>query len=140
MVGVVGPGFALTLGLGVEQAIKCARNTHFKEERSGDERVAMTELRHTVSIDLFNHLPRAAAIEVRERIPQPQEDAEVVVEETAVEPAWEAYNQAERGAVVRGGRRWTISIEPQGKAILKAQYEVKIYANNELVGGNRREA
>jgi hypothetical protein len=136
----VAPRGELTLGLGVEQAIKCARNTHYREERSGEERVAMTELKHTVTIDLFNHLPRAAAIEVRERIPQPAPDAEVVVDEAGVSPAWQPYRQEERGQPVEGGRCWNVVLDPGAKQTLKGGYVVKLYAVNEIVGGNRREA
>jgi hypothetical protein len=136
----VAPRGELKLGLGVEQAIKCARNTHYREERSGEERVAMTELKHTVTIDLFNHLSRAAVVEVRERIPQPAPDAEVVVDEAGVEPTWEPYTQEERGHPVEGGRRWQVTLAPGAKQTLKGGYVVKLYAVNEIVGGNRREA
>lgn len=128
------------LGLGVEQAIKCARNTRFEERRSGSKVVATNDLWHTIEIELVNHLDRAAECEVRERIPQPDQDAEVVVEEGEVKPAWEAYTQEELGAPLRGGRRWRVVV-PAGRALkLEAKYAVKIYANNEIVGGNRRES
>ena len=45
----------------------------------------------------------------------------------------------ERGHVIQGGRRWVISVKPGATQTLKANYRVKLYANNELVGGNRRE-
>ena len=79
--------------------------------------------------------------EVRERIPQPAPDAEVVVEEGAVTPAWEPYTQQERGAkALEGGRRWRLTVPANHTQQLSAQYVVKLYANNELEGGNRREA
>jgi hypothetical protein len=138
---VVAPLGKLKLGLGVEQAIKCARNTRFKEERSGDMVVATSELIHDIEIELVNHLERSIRCEVRERIPQPALGAEVVVEELRVEPAWEKYKQAERrGKPVEGGRRWRLSLSAGGRALLTARYGVKIYANNEITGGNRREA
>ncbi len=136
----VPPAGRFSLGLGVEQGIKCARNTRFSEARTSEKVVATNRLVHEIEIEIRNNLGRAIDCEVRERVPQPHEDAEVVVEETAVEPAWERYNQADRSAPVAGGRRWKISIDALSKKTLKAQYEVKIYANNELVGGNRREA
>lgn len=128
------------LGLGVEQAIKCARNTRFEEKRSGSKVVATNDLWHSIEIELVNHLDRSAECEVRERIPQPDQDAEVVVEEAEVKPPWEAYTQEELGAPLRGGRRWKVVV-PAGRALkLEAKYAVKIYANNEIVGGNRRES
>jgi hypothetical protein len=128
------------LGLGVEQAVKCARNTRFKEQRSGTKIVATAELIHDITVDLSNNLEREIQCEVRERIPQPAENAEVVVEEGKVHPAWETYKQEERGRPVEGGRRWRVKVGAGKKERLEAQYVVKLYANNEVVGGNRREA
>jgi uncharacterized protein (TIGR02231 family) len=135
----VAPRERFELGLGVEQAIVCARNTHYREERSGGDVVATTELRHRLEIELRNQLGRSIACEVRERIPQPAPEAEVVVEEGEVRPEWEAYDQEERGVVLEGGRRWEVTVEPGQSEELVAEYILKIYANNEIVGGNRRE-
>ena len=137
---LVGAGGTLELGLGAEQAIRCARNARFQERRSGEKVVAMTELIHDVSVELVNTLPRPARCEVRERIPQPAPGAEVVVDEEAVSPEWEPYDQRERGTKIVGGRRWQVTLPPGEALTLSARYVVKIYANNELVGGNRREA
>jgi hypothetical protein len=136
----VGQGGEFQLGLGVEQAIKVARNTHYSERRSGTKVVAMTELQHVLDVEIVNHLDREVLCEVRERLPQPGENAEVVVEESDVKPAWESYDQRERGAEVVGGRRWNVKVTAGATQQLHAGYVVKIYANNELVGGNRREA
>ncbi len=138
----VGPRERFTMGLGVEQAIKCARNTTYREARSGAAVVATAELHHTISVELVNHLDRPAALEVRERIPSPAPDAEVVVEEQEVSPAWEDYMQHDRpeADLLAGGKVWQITLAAGASQTLKAHYVVKIYANNELVGGNRREA
>lgn len=130
----------LKLGLGVEQAIKIARNTRYSEVRSGEKVVAMTELVHDVDIDIVNHLEREIEIEVRERVPVPAPGAEVVVEESAVEPAWLPYDQEERGQPIEGGRKWDVKVAKGGTQKLRGRYVVKIYANNEIQGGNRREA
>jgi hypothetical protein len=136
----VAPGGDFKLSLGVEQAVKVARNTRYVEQRSGDKVVATNELIHDVTIELVNSLDREAKFEVRERLPQPAPDAEVVVEEGKVSPAWEKYAQDERGQVIEGGRRWVLSVKGGATQHFSAQYRVKLYANNELVGGNRREA
>jgi hypothetical protein len=136
----VPPGGDFKLSLGVEQAVKVARNTTFSEQRSGDKVVATTELLHDIVIDVANNLDREATFEVRERIPQPAPDAEVVVDEGKVTPTWEPYTQEERQHVLHGGRRWVVSVKAGATQTLKAHYRVKLYANNELVGGNRREA
>jgi hypothetical protein len=128
------------LGLGVEQGIKVARNTRFSEKRSGTKVVAMAELHHVIEVELKNQLAGEILCEVRERIPQPAENAEVVVEESAVDPPWEVYDQRERQRELLGGRRWEVTIGAGACRTLRASYVVKIYANNELAGGNRREA
>ncbi len=132
-------GGEFSLGLGVEQAVRCVRNAFFREARSGDKVVATNELWHKLEIELRNGVARAIDCEVRERIPQPAPGAEVVVEEGAVVPTWSTYKQEERGAPIDGGRRWQVKIDPGGVVKLVAEYVVKIYANNELAGGNRRE-
>jgi hypothetical protein len=138
---MVAPKGDFELGLGVEQAIKCARNTRFREERSGTKVVATNELWHEIAVELVNHLGREVDVEVRERIPQPAPEAEVVVEEGKVEPPWEAYLQTERSPQrLEGGRRWRLSVAAGASATLRADYVVKIYAQNEIAGGNRREA
>jgi uncharacterized protein (TIGR02231 family) len=136
----VAPGGDFKLSLGVEQGIKVARNTRYREQRSGDKVVATNELIHDLDIELVNNLDRDAQCEVRERIPQPAPEAEVVVEEGPVSPKWVPYKQEERGPVIDGGRRWLLSVKAGTTQKLTAQYRVKLYANNELVGGNRREA
>ncbi|HYH98593.1 mucoidy inhibitor MuiA family protein [Hyalangium sp.] len=136
----VAPRGDFKLGLGVEQAIRCARNTKYREARTGTKIVATTELWHDLLIDLANNLDREIVCEVRERIPQPAEEAEVVVEEGTVTPAWEPYTQEERTKPLEGGRRWRVTVPANSTMKLAAQYVVKLYANNELNGGNRREA
>ena len=141
----VAPSETFELGLGVEQAIKCARNTSFREERSGSAVVATAELHHEIRIELVNNLERAIECDVRERIPHPAPDAEVVIEEVNVSPAWEAYDQRDRYAhahaqILQGGKVWKLTLEPGEQVELLAHYVIKIYANNEVVGGNRRES
>ena len=127
------------LGLGVEQAIRCARNVRFVEARSSDKVVATNDLYHELRFTLANDLDRDVRCEVRERVPIPGEDAEVVVEERDVDPPWQTYTQAERKTRIQGGRRWVVSIGPRQEAKLKATYVIRIYANHQVAGGNRRE-
>ncbi len=134
----VAPRQRFKLGLGVEQAIKCARNARFEEKRTDSGVVATAELHHKIEIELVNNLGRKVRCEVRERIPQPAKNAEVVVDEGEVSPKWEEYTQRERRRI-RGGRRWDVEIDAGARRELRAEYVVKIYAQNEVVGGNRRE-
>lgn len=134
---------AIELGLGVEQAIKVSRNTHFREESAGLMGGSL-ELHHRIDIDVQNNLEATAAVEVRERVPALREDEDdIKVSVDAVSPAWEAYEQAESSAsepTLRGGYRWRIDVPAGGKQRLRAEYEIKISSKHELVGGNRREA
>lgn len=138
-ISTVPPKGQMELGLGVEQSIKVARNTSFKEVRSGMSLVAFNELRHSIQIAIANRLGRDARIEVRERIPVPQADVKVDVTVTQVAPAWEKYEQQEREAVIKGGYRWQINVPAGGETELTADYTIKTFVDNELVNGNRRE-
>jgi hypothetical protein len=131
-------GGAFVLGLGVEQAIKCARNTRYSEETAGLLRGTM-ELRHEIRVELESHLPGPAVVEVRERLPVAREgDDDVKVESTAVEPPWEPL-ELEGQAPVEGAHRWEVTVPPGEKRLLRAAYTVRIPGRHELVGGNRRE-
>jgi hypothetical protein len=129
----------LKLGLGVEQAVKVARNTRFSETRTGEGVVAMVELVHDIDVDVVNHLSRTIELEVRERIPVPAPGAEVQVDERDVSPPWECYEQDERDAPIAGGRRWVLSVDAGGASKVHVRYVLKLFSNSEVVGGNRRE-
>jgi ribosomal protein L29 len=138
-INTVPPKGQMELGLGVEQSIKVARNTSFKEVRSGMSLVAFNELRHSIHIAIANRLGRNARIEVRERVPVPQADVKVDVTVTQVAPAWEKYEQQERNAIIKGGYRWHVNVPAGGETELTADYTIKTFVDNELVNGNRRE-
>ena len=129
---------AVRLGLGVEQAIKVARNARYTEESTGliSSRQALV---HDIEVDLQNHLSQPAQIEVRERIPvtwETDSDVEVLLEE--VKPGWEAWEPDESSP--RGLYRWRVSVPPGGEPTrLTARYRIEIPGKHELVGGNRRE-
>ncbi|MEQ8540614.1 MAG: mucoidy inhibitor MuiA family protein [Coleofasciculus sp. D1-CHI-01] len=127
------------LGLGVEQGIKVARNTTYQEKRSSQLLVAFNELHHHLTIDIANRLNNEARIEIRERIPVPQEGEKVDVELGQVSPQWHKYEQEERGQPIQGGYCWRIQVPSQQQAKLSAQYTIKTYADSEVIGGNRRE-
>lgn len=138
-IATVPPQGQMELGLGVEQAIKVARNTSYQEARSGETLVAFNELRHRIVIDIANPLSREARIEVRERIPIPDEDAKVDVDITQVSPMWEKYEQEERGKPIQGGYRWQVKVPGGEQKTLTAEYTIKTFVDSELVDGNRRE-
>lgn len=135
------PGGMVELGLGVDAAVKTARNARFREEAAGMLRGTL-KLVHEITIAVENLGPRPVQLEVRERLPRPapdEEDVEVHVDRVA--PAWEPWkpDAASSQAELEGGHRWRIELAPAGKRDLQLDYHVKIAGKHELVGGNRRE-
>lgn len=130
-------GGEVTLGLGVEESIKVARNVRFTEESHGVLGGGLT-LDHRVTIEVASRLAEEVDVEVRDRVPvKLQDDRSVEIVATDVSPAWSELEQ--KGAPVRGGRKWTFSLAPGASKKLAFRYLVKIDARDELVGGNRRE-
>ena len=124
------------LGLGVEEAVKVARKTQFKET-TGGLLGGSTVLPHEIEIEVNNRLPHAAAIEIRERVPV-STDTDVKIEETAVSPPWEKDEKVREGVQTDGGRRWQLVVAAGEKTTVTAQFSIKIPAGKMLVGGNRR--
>jgi hypothetical protein len=138
------PGGRLSLGLGVEQAVKVSRNTSYREETSGLMRGSLL-LKHEIRIEVQNHLERAIECEVRERIPATRKDEDdITINVERVSPKWTAYEPelaSSPEAGLEGGHHWQVRIDGGGgRAALEVDYAVKIPAKYELVGGNRREA
>jgi hypothetical protein len=128
------------LGLGVEEAIKVSRKTQFKETPGGFLG-GSTVLPHDIEIELNNRLSTPALIEVRERVPwvAPEDEKDVKVEEPQVTPPWERLDKPIDGeSVVRGARRWRVTV-PGGQSMkLSAQFTIRIPSDRMVVGGNRR--
>ncbi len=131
-------GGRIELGLGVEQAIKIARNVTFVEDGSGLLKRQLSLL-HTLELEIGNNLGRSATVEVRERlssVPDDQaDDIQIGVRE--VSPAWDDYEQKQ--PALAGGKRWTIEVPANDKRTLRASWVITIPSQHELIGGNRRE-
>ncbi len=135
-------GGTTILGLGAEEGIKIARNTHFEEKTSGLAGTQLT-LHHEILIDAVNNLSRPVELEVRERIPvrpddQGKAEEKVKIELTKTEPVWERYE--EETDYLRGGYRWKLSLAAGEKTKLLAEYDIQIPSNTEIPDGNNREA
>jgi uncharacterized protein (TIGR02231 family) len=137
------PGARVEIGLGVDAAIKIARNTEFREEAAGMLRGSL-RLHHAVTIDVDNVSALPIELEVRERMPVTREgEDDIEVTPGRVEPAWEPWKPDAAGpaaARLRGGYRWRVTLPAGQKKTLRAAYEIKIPSKAELVGGNRRES
>jgi hypothetical protein len=131
-------GDAQRLGLGVEEAIKVARRTHFRET-SGGLFGGATLLVHDIEVEINSRLAAPVTVEVRERVPvaHPAEH-DVKIEEGEVHPPWEKVDEPVDGAVVPGARRWRVPLGPRERATVSAQYTIRIPGDRVLVGGNRR--
>ncbi|MGK0289810.1 MAG: hypothetical protein ACI86H_001257 [bacterium] len=127
----------VSLGIGVEQAIKVARNTDYQEKTSG-VLSGLLHLNHKVDIEVFNHLDIAANIEIRERIPAVNHEEEnVKFEIVDVKPQWKSFYQKENP--VEESYHWKI-IVPKGESKkCTVSYEIQLPSKYELVGGNQRE-
>lgn len=126
------------LGLGVEEAIKVARKTQYKET-TGGFLGGSAVLPHDIEVEVNNRLGSPALIEIRERVPYPAPDEkDLKVEEAEVSPKWEAVDKPIDGVVVRGARRWRVTV-PAGQTMkLTAQFVIRMPGDKMLVGGNRR--
>jgi uncharacterized protein (TIGR02231 family) len=135
----VAPRGRIRAGLGVDQAVKCARNTTFAEVTSGLMGGSLS-LKHTIKVEIANHRADAIDIEVRERIPiVPEREEDVKVEIAGVQPPWKPWEAAPTQAPLKGAYAWRVKVEPQGRAELAASYVVKLASKYELQGGNRRD-
>jgi hypothetical protein len=140
---VAAPGGEVVLPLGVDSAIKVARNAEFREEITGMLRGGL-RLLHELRVEVQNTSGAPIELEVRERIPVPrQRDSDdIVVELGAVQPPWQPWTPPPSSASqphVRGGYRWKLTVAARTTTKLSAAYEVRIAGKYELVGGNRRE-
>jgi uncharacterized protein (TIGR02231 family) len=137
------PGARVEVGLGVDPAIKLARNTEFREETTGVLRGGL-RLHHAIAIAVDNLSDRAIDLEIRERLPVTRDaDHEIDVIVGRVEPPWERWTpdpQVPGERRLRGGYCWRLAIPARTARTFSAAYEVKLAGKLELVGGNRRES
>jgi hypothetical protein len=130
------PGAEARVGIGVEDGISVERQVDHRDDAKGLVRSSRV-LEHDVTIRLTNRLGTAATVIVRERVPTvPETEERATVEELAIEPPWQRYERPD--AILRGGRQWSVTIEPAQVATLRARWQIVIPAKFELEGGNRR--
>lgn len=130
-------GGRVTLGLGVEERVRIARNARVDEASAGLLGGATT-IAAAVTIELTSALATAARVDVYDRIPI-SEDKGLEVELTSARPEAEPYTQSDRGAPIRGGLAWRVELPPGGKSRIAFQYRMSFSSKSELQGGGRRE-
>jgi hypothetical protein len=136
------PSGEVELGLGVDQAIKVVRNTHYREDTAGLMGGSL-QLTHKIAIEVVNNSSRKIDLRIQERIPVASSDADdIKVTVKAVAPNWEEYEPEPESAhmdALQGGYQWQISMPPGERSELSASYEIRLPSKFELRGGNRRE-
>lgn len=136
------PRGKVSLGLGVDQDVRVARNTHFREDTVGLMGGGLA-LNHKIVIDVANNTGHSIELEVRERVPNAAGDEDdIKVELKSVQPPWldwEPLGEDAGDEVLRGGHRWELRVEAGQKQSLSASYEIKLPSKYEIRGGNRRE-
>lgn len=128
---------SMRIGLGVEDRLRVARNARVDESTAGLLGGSLV-VDHAVTIDLSSSLGRDVTVDVIERVPVTDEK-DVEVKLTYARPDHERYTQAERGAPLRRGLRFSARVPAGDKAKIELGYRVTLPAKNEIVGGNRRE-
>ncbi len=126
------------LGLGVEESIKVSRKTRFNETTGGLLNNS-TVLPHEIDIELNNRLGAPALIEVRERVPVAASyEKDLKIEESASSPPWEKVEGPVDGEIVKGARRWRVTVAPGATQKLTAAFTIRMPSSSMVEGGNRR--
>jgi hypothetical protein len=133
----VDSGGSMTVGLGVDDRFRVARNVRMTEESAG-LLGGKRELIHHVEIELRSALGFPATVAVFDRIPR-SDDETVSVELVSADPPAAEYDQSDRNAPIDGGMRWKIALEEGGRETIRYRYEVCLRSRDEIVGGNRRD-
>lgn len=127
----------IELGLGIEPAIKVARNVAYDETSAGMLKRSHS-FRHEVTIDIANQRSTPTHLEVRERLPTaPEHDETVVVDIENVSPPWYAYDQ---DGTLKSGHAWRLTIPAHTNQQLRVVYSIRVPHGFGLIGGNRRES
>ena len=130
-------GGVLSIGLGVEERVRVARNTRIDEGTAGLLGGSAT-IDHSVTVDLASSLGRKIVVELLDRLPV-SDDKDVEIKLLASQPQPQPYSQADLGQPVRKGLRWEVEVPAGGKAKAEWRYRVTLPSKMEVVGGNRRE-
>ena len=130
-------GGALRFGLGVEERLRVARNTHVNESKRG-LLGGTSQIDHTITIEIASALGTPASTLVLDRLPV-SDDKEIEVTLGKTSPEASDYEQEDRGEPVRGGLRWEVVVPAGGGRKIEFEYTLSLPSKREIVGGNRRD-
>lgn len=129
-------GGELVIGLGVEEGVRVARNTRYREETAGifgNDRRLHTE----IEVQLASSLSRAARVEILDRVPVSRDD-DVRFDVAGATPAAEPWTGEDGGPIVEGGRRQVVELAPGAVAVTRLHYVTNLSGRTEIIGGDRR--
>lgn len=129
-------GGALWCGMGVDDRVKVARNVRVEEESSGLLGGSLS-VTHTVGIELSSTIKDPIKVVVLERIPV-ADDKAIEIKIVKSTPVPGVYDQAERGAPMRGGCRFDIVVTAARTTNLEIVYRLVFAQKLDIVGGSRR--
>ena len=129
-------GGTLRVGMGVDDRFKVARNVRASEESTGliGGSLAVT---HNVSIEVTAAVRDPVSVTVLERVPVTDDKAMKILVESE-RPAGATYDQSDRGAAIRGARRFELALEPGKKGVIEIVYRLTFSNKLDVVGGSRR--
>jgi uncharacterized protein (TIGR02231 family) len=129
-------GGSFTVGLGVEERLRVARNVHY-DEKSAGFLGGSTVTEAEVTIELRSALGHAVEVEVLDRHPTSHED-ELEVKLVSSTPTAAPYKQTDRGRPIEGGLQFFVKLPPAGKGEARFRYRMTHSSKMEIVGGSRR--
>ncbi len=132
----VGPGGAMTFGLGVEERVRVHRDVRAQESTRGVFG-GTTAVEHTVTVEITSNLPAPVPLDLLERLPV-YGNSDIEIKLLRATPEATPYDQADRGAPLEGGLAWTFTLEPGAQRKIELRYELAFSSKYELHGGNRR--
>lgn len=133
----VASGGSMSVGLGIDERIRAARNARIDEESAG-LLGGKREVIHEVEIELRSNLGFDANVVVLDRIPVTNDD-DVSVELLRASPGYQNYDQREKGRPIQGGIKWHVELAAGASTTVEFAYKIVLRSKDEIIGGNRRE-
>lgn len=130
-------GGEVRIGLGAEQRLRVARNSHANETRAG-LLSGSTSIDREISVEIASAIPTQVTVVVRGRVPV-TDDPTIEIRQTLATPPATPYLQPASGTPLRGGIEQRVSVPAGGKAQARLAYRITLPARSEIVGGNRRD-
>ncbi|MEW5854094.1 MAG: DUF4139 domain-containing protein [Myxococcota bacterium] len=135
--GGAGP---LELNLGVDPDVRITgRTVHVHQEEKGVVS-QVSRVDHKVRVQLLSTQEKPVRVVLLDRLPQPADnEKDIQVSLISSTPEAARVDRSVDDRPLRGGLRWSLTLEPNKPAAVDYHYQVTLPAKAELDGGNRRE-